>query len=475
MTQGSESMSMESNNCVTLPASFRDPSGFIFQHGGELYRQVNKTYQDHYQMFMDSGLYAALVKQGMIVLHEEVDGPVADESCAWRILKPELIPLISYPYEWCFSQLKDAALLTLDAQLMALNHDMSLKDASAYNVQFKRGQPIFIDTLSFEPYIEGRSWVAYRQFCQHFLGPLALMSKCDIRLGHLMRSHIDGLPLDLVSKLLPRRSIFNFGLGAHLHLHARTQKAYSASEEVLSEKARKLTRLSRTGLIGIVESLRSAVKKLNWTPGGTEWGDYYNATNYSDDAFEVKRKNISEFLDEVKPSDVWDLGGNTGLFSRIASDKGIPTVCFDIDPTAVEANYRRVKSTGEADILPLMLDLTNPSGGLGWAACEREALVDRGPVDCTMALALIHHLCIANNMPISRVAEFFSQLTRKNLIIEFVPKADGQVQRLLRSRQDIFCDYDEDRFELAFSEYFSIRRKVPIAGSLRSLYLMDKN
>lgn len=458
-----------------VPGSFRDPSGFIFKAQGVIFRQINRIYASEYSLLMQSGLYEKLTTRGMLICHEELDAPIADKQSHWKTLRPEQIQLVSYPYEWCFSQLKDAALLTLDAQLLALNHDMSLKDASAYNVQFKQGRPIFIDTLSFEPYIEGRSWVAYRQFCQHFLGPLALMSKCDIRLGHLMRSHIDGLPLDLVSKLLPRRSMLSLGLGAHLHLHARTQKAYSASEQVLSEKAKKLTRLSRTGLIGIVESLRSAVRKLQWTPGGTEWGDYYNATNYSDDAFEVKRRNISGFLDEVKPDDVWDLGGNTGLFSRIASDKGIPTVCFDIDPTAVEANYRRVKSQAEVDLLPLMLDLTNPSGGLGWAACEREALVDRGPVDCTMALALIHHLCIANNMPISRVAEFFSQLTRKNLIIEFVPKADGQVQRLLRSRQDIFCDYDEDRFERAFSEYFSIRRKVPIAGSLRTLYLMDKN
>ncbi|MCK5686843.1 SAM-dependent methyltransferase [bacterium] len=458
-----------------VPGSFRDPSGFIFKTQGLIFRQINMIYASEYSLLMQSGLYEDLTTRGMLIRHEELDAPIADKQSHWKTLCPEQIQIVSYPYEWCFSQLKDAALLTLDTQLMALNHSMSLKDASAYNVQFKQGRPIFIDTLSFEPYIEGRAWVAYRQFCQHFLGPLALMSKCDIRLGQLMRSHIDGLPLDLVSKLLPRRSILSYGLGVHLHLHARSQKAYSASEEVLSEKTKKFTKLSRTGLIGIVEGLRSAVRKLKWTPGGTEWGDYYNSTNYSDDTFEVKRNNISEFLDEVKPDDVWDLGGNTGLFSRVASDKRIPTVCFDIDPTAVEANYRRVKSQGEADILPLMLDLTNPSGGLGWAACEREALVDRGPVDCTMALALIHHLCIANNVPISRVAEFFSQLTRKNLIIEFVPKADGQVQRLLRSRKDIFCDYDEDRFELAFSKYFAIRRKVPIAGSLRTLYLMDKN
>lgn len=459
---------------VLVPGSFRDSAGFVFRDQGTVFRQVNTVYAHEYNLLIETGLYESLASRGLLVRHQELDAPIGNGKSHWKTLRPEQIPLITYPYEWSFSQLKDAAFLTLDIQLMALEHDMSLKDASTYNVQFKQGRPVFIDTLSFEKYVEGRPWVAYRQFCQHFLGPLALMSKCDIRLGHLMKVFIDGLPLDLVSKLLPRRSMLKFGIATHLHLHARTQKAYSASEEELSDNVKKITKLSRTGLIGIVQSLRSTIEKLNWKPVGTEWGNYYNSTNYSDDAFDLKSKVISGFLDEVQPDDVWDLGGNTGVFSRIASDSGIPTVCFDIDPTAVEANYRRVKSQNEVDILPLLLDLTNPSGGLGWASGERESLVDRGPVDCTMALALIHHLCIANNTPIARVAEFFAQLTRKNLIIEFVPKTDGQVQRLLRSRQDIFYDYDEGGFEFAFASHFSIRQKVPIADSLRTLYLMDK-
>jgi len=475
MAQGIENMSRESNNCVTLPASFRDPSGFIFQNEGELYRQVNLSYKDNYQMLMDSGLYAALVKQGMFTPHVEVDGPVADKRSVWRILRPEPIPLISYPYEWCFSQLKDAALLTLDIQCIALDYGMCLKDASAYNVQFHHGRPIFIDTLSFEPYVEGLPWVAYRQFCQHFLAPLAVMAKRDVRLMQLKRAQIDGLPLDLASILLPRRTWLNFGLMTHLHLHARAQKAFSASHKAPSETTRRFSKVSKVGLTGLLDGLRKTISRLDWKPGGTEWGDYYNDTNYSDSSFEAKRRHIESFLDDVDPTEVWDLGANIGLFSRIASNRGLPTVAFDIDPTAVETNYRQVREQSESSLLPLLLDLTNPSPGLGWNSTERDALTDRGPVDCIMALALIHHLSISNNVPFGQVASFFADLCSHSLIIEFVPKSDSQAQRLLRSRNDIFIDYDREHFEQAFSEYFTIRQAEPIEGSERILYLMNKN
>lgn len=461
-------------HCESIPASFRDPSGFVFKYEGELYRQVNQEYRDHYQLLMDSGLYGSLVQQGMLTPHEEVESPVADQSCAWRILKPEPIPLISYPYEWCFSQLKDAALLTLDIQRTALDHGMCLKDASAYNVQFQRGRPVFIDTLSFESYVEGKPWVAYRQFCQHFLAPLALMAKRDVRLMQLARAQIDGLPLDLTSALLPRRTWLNFGLMVHLHLHARTQKAFAASHKAPSKTTLKLSRVSKVGLIGLLDGLRKTITKLDWKPGGTEWGDYYNDTNYSDSSFETKRRHIAAFLDDIDPTEVWDLGANIGLFSRIASDRGISTTAFDIDPSAVEINYRQVRKQNKHTLLPLLLDLTNPSPGLGWNSTERDALVDRGPVDCIMALALIHHLSISNNVPFGRVASFFASLCGHSLIIEFVPKSDSQVQRLLRSREDIFAEYDRGYFEQAFGEYFTIRRAEVIEGTERILYLMQK-
>jgi hypothetical protein len=475
MAQAVETLSQDNAHCRMLPSSFRDPSGFIFVHEGVLYRQVNRSYKATYELLIQSGLYADLVEKQMIIPHGEVDSPVADKNRAWRILKPEIVTFISYPYEWCFSQLKDAALLTLDTQNLALQRGLSLKDASAYNIQFHHGRPVFIDTLSFEPYVEGRPWVAYRQFCQHFLAPLALMAKRDVRLSQLLRANIDGLPLDLTSALLPGISWLNLGIFMHLHLHARTQKSFSDSRKEPSKAARKFSKVSRVGLVGLLEGLRKTIAKLKWKPGGTEWGDYYNDTNYSDNAFEEKKRRVESFLDDCGPlKEVWDLGANIGLFSRIASKKGLFTVAFDIDPLAVEINYRQVRETKDAALLPLLLDLTNPSPALGWNCAEREALAGRGPADCVMALALIHHISISNNVPFDRVASFLVQICRKYLIIEFVPKSDSQVQRLLRSREDVFANYDRGTFEQAFKQYFSIEKAEPIEGSERIMYLMRR-
>ncbi len=456
-----------------LPASFRDPSGFVFRHQGTIYRQVNQAYRESLAQLVDSGLYQRLVESGWMIAHQVVAGPIADDRSAHCILKPEPLGFLSWPYEWCFSQLKDAALTTLDIQLAALDHDMVLKDASAYNIQFQQGRPLLIDTLSFEPYREGQVWAGYRQFCQHFLAPLLLMARRDVRMSQLMKVHIDGVPLDLASRLLDRRSWLRPGILMHLHLHARVQARYAAANESAHQPASKPRKLSKTGLVGIVSGLKNLIAGLDWTPAGTEWADYYQATNYSDDAFRTKRQLIEAYLGEIQPARVWDLGANTGVFSRLASARGIETVAFDIDPAAVEISYRQVRKRGEGHLLPLVMDLTNPSPALGWNCRERDSLIDRGPVDCAMALALIHHLAISNNVPLAQIATFFARLCR-HLIIEFVPKSDSQVQRLLRSRVDIFTQYDRPHFEQAFSDHFTIARSEPVAGSERVLYRMER-
>lgn len=452
-----------------LGGSFRDPAGCMFRHEGALYRQISEAGRENYELLMSSGLYKALTDRGLMVNHSELDQAPAAAEGAWKVIAPEVIDFISWPYEWSFGQLKDAALTTLDIQLAAIKHGMILKDASAYNIQFHRGRPVLIDTLSFDRYIEGQVWPGYRQFCQHFLAPLVLMAKVDIRLSRLLSDFIDGIPLDLASSLLGRSTWLKPGLLMHLHLHARAQKSYADAAARPGSAARKPRPLSRNGLIGIVSGLRSLVGKLEWKPAGTEWADYYNATNYSDDAFVAKRRHIEEFLEAIEPAGVWDLGANTGVFSRIAADRGIRTVACDIDPAAVEINYRQVREQGETHILPLVMDLTNPSAAIGWAGLERESLADRGPVDCAMALALVHHLAISNNVPLDRIAGYFATLCR-HLIIEFVPKSDSQVKRLLASREDIFEQYHQNGFEQAFKPYFELREQRPVEGSERVLY-----
>jgi hypothetical protein len=419
---------------------------------------------------MESGLHEKLVKAGLLIPHTEVDVLPANQATAFMVIQPERVAFISYPYEWAFSQLKDAALATLSLQKRALKAGMSLKDASAYNIQFHNGKATLIDTLSFEEYKEGLPWVAYRQFCQHFLAPLALMAHVDIRLDQLLRVHIDGLPLDLTSRLLPTRTRFNFGLLTHIHLHAGAQKRYAGKAVSQPQAGRGM---SKQSMIGLIESLENTVKKLVWKPAGTEWGNYYEITNYADSAFENKKRLVSEWTTRVNPEVVWDLGANTGVFSRLASDSGIPTIAFDIDPAAVEQNYGQMKTAKEKNILPLLLDLTNPSPALGWHNRERDSFSDRAPADMIFALALIHHLAISNNVPLSLLADFFHDLGHW-LIIEFVPKTDSQVQKLLASRLDIFDHYHRQEFETVFSRRFTIMESVQIQNSERFIYLMRR-
>ncbi|HEX6534849.1 MAG TPA: hypothetical protein VF041_09630 [Gemmatimonadaceae bacterium] len=451
-----------------LGASFRDPSGFVFGRDGALYRQVNRVFADEFEACTSSGLYDALVQDGMLVAHRPADPSLALTPEAYAVIEPDRVPFISYPYEWCFGELRDAALLTLDVQLRALERGFVLRDASAYNVQFVDGRPVFIDTLSFERYRDGQPWAAYKQFCEHFLVPLMLMARRDVRCGLLLREHLDGIPLELGSALLPRRTWAEPSALLHVHLHARAQRKYADAKVSSVVGAR---RMSKSALVTLIGNIRSTVQRLDWRPAGTPWADYVDGTNYSEAAAESKARIVRRFLERTRPCVVWDMGANTGVYSRVAREIAPLVVSFDIDPAAVERNYRTVRERGETGLLPLVLDVANPSPALGWAHRERMSLAERGPADTVMALALVHHLAIAGNVPLDHIAAYFAQLGR-TLVIEFVPKSDSQVERLLRNRPDIFADYSRDGFERAFRRHFIIEECQPVADAERVLYRM---
>jgi hypothetical protein len=286
----------------------------------------------------------------------------------------------------------------------------------------------------------------------------------------MLRDHLDGVPLDLGSALLPRSTWLRPGMLFHIHLHAKAQTRYADAKVTAATKGRTI---SRSAVLTLVQSLRSAVEGCRWQPSGTEWADYTSDNNYTSGAAAAKRGLVLELLQGAAPATVWDVGANTGEYSRAAREVAASVVAFDVDPAAVERNYRRVRETGETGILPLLLDLTNPSPAQGWAHRERLSLEQRGPADLVMALALVHHLAIAHNLPLPKVAEFFGRLGRR-LVIEFVPKGDSQVERLLRNRPDIFSEYNQEGFERAFADVFTIDAKRAIAESERTLYLMTR-
>jgi len=457
----------------TLGASFRDPSGFVFEREGVIYRQVNRSYAANYDRLMSSGLYDALVERGLLIAHEEVSIPPTGRGDPYRIIQPRRVPFISYPYEWCFGELKDAALATLEIQRVALDFGMTLKDASAYNIQIDQGRPLFIDTLSFEEYQEGAPWVAYRQFCQHFLAPLALIVYRDVGFGQLSRLEIDGVPLTMARSLLPARAWLRIQLFLHIWLHAGFQRRFegAASEDATAPKQRLL---SRKNLDNLLAGLKSACAGLDWKPEGTEWADYYEGDSYTGEGDEDKATVVGNYLDRVQPAEVWDLGANTGRFSRISSERGIFTVSFDVDPACVERNYREARKSKGTGLLPLVMDLVNPSPALGWAHEERNSLAERNSADLVMALALIHHIAISNNVPLPWIAKYFARLA-EHLIIEFVPKSDPKVKILLATREDVFPTYTQKGFEEAFSSVFEIVDVHSVKGSERTIYLMRRS
>lgn len=448
-------------------ASFRDPSGFMYHRGDLLLRQVNKSYEPDFDLLKLSGLMNKLWEGQLMVRHEEADLSLAQTSGAVAVLQPELLPFISHPWEWPFSLLKQAALLTLNLQSLALDHGMSLKDASAFNVQLHKGKAIFIDTLSFEKHVPTDPWIAYAQFCRHFLAPLALMAYTDVRLQALLTENLDGIPLDLAAKLLPGKSKLNSGLLMHLHLHAKAEKSGGSGKAGEAKKAV----FSEAAMRGLIGSLEKTVQGLDWQPQGTEWADYYNDTNYSAKAAESKHQILKGWITSLaKPgATCWDLGANDGRYSRIAAEAGFFTLAADIDPAAVEQAFRFITKYQVTNLHPLLADLRNPSPGRGWMNKERASLAERGPADLALALALIHHLAIGSNVPLPDVWAAFTGLGRE-VIVEWVPKDDSQVQRMMHARRDIFDRYTEADFESALPKGWKIKAKERIPESGRILY-----
>ncbi len=457
---------------VVDPASFRDPSGFVFRRDGVLYRQIQPSAAADWEALRTSGLLARLVADGLLVEHTDVGTELAARPGAVAVIRPRLLDFISYPYEWSFSQLKEAALLTLEIQSRALDAGMRLKDASAYNVQLDGGRPILIDSLSFEVAAPTEPWPGYRQFCEHFLAPLALIAHRDARSGLMLRDFIDGIPLDLAARLLPGRTRLNLGLASHLHVHAGAQRRAATAAPAKEGDQAPARRISETGQRALLDSLRRTVEGLRWKPSG-HWSEYATTTSYTEAATASKAALVREMLDAAGGSSVWDLGANTGVYSALAVEAGYRVIAWDSDHGSVEAHWRRVRGADGPPILPLIGDLVNPSPSIGWALEERSSFLDRANADALLALALVHHLAIGNNVPLPAVAALFARIA-PHAIVEFVPKEDPMTRRLLAARRDIFDAYSIDGFRAAFGEPFEIVREAPITDSPRTLFLLRR-
>ncbi|WP_276481963.1 hypothetical protein [Paraflavitalea pollutisoli] len=449
------------------PASFKDPSGFIYEAEGNLYRQVNQSYAAAYDQLMSSGLYQKLTGKKQLIGHREVAAPHPVTADHYKTLLPEVVPFISYPYEWSFEQLRDAALLTLQIMRTALDHGMILKDATPFNIQFVAGRPVFIDTLSFEPYVPSEPWVAYRQFCQCFLFPLYLEHYLKKDVQKILSVYIEGVPVDVTARLLPWKSNLNLGVWLHVYLQNTVQRG-------ARKPATHTVQFQKKKLLDLLSHLESILQRF---PGErtykTTWNNYYDDSILSQEYLQAKEIIFNRFIGQLSVRNALDLGANDGYFSKLLAAQGIPVIASDVDGQCISRLYREVRKKNITNLLPLILDVANPSPAIGFHNRERAAFFSRLQTDLVLALALVHHLVIGKNIPLDLLADWFRDIAPV-LIIEFVPREDEKVQQMLASRQDVFQQYTRPVFEDTFSRHFTITAVEPVPGTHRLLYLMRR-
>jgi hypothetical protein len=446
------------------PSSYRDPSGFLFYKDGILYRQVNQNFKEDFEFFISSGLYAHLKAQNRLIPHQSINENFTGSGEWYTTLLPEYLSFISYPYEWCFDMLKDAALLTLEAATEAMQFGMMLKDASAYNVQWHQGKMMFIDTLSFEKYDEQKPWIAYRQFCEHFYTPLALMHYLKEPVQGLLLAYPEGIPLSLASKTLPFKSKLNLHTNLHLHLHASM-----ASKPGLTNENTKP--FSKQKMQNLLRSLKEGIRSFSFSEPSGVWSEYYSEANQRENYMAAKKEIIQRWMSDLPVKTVLDAGANEGAFSELVCEEANYVISTDFDHYSVNRFYNRIKEKGISGIHPLLIDLSNPSPSIGVNNKERASFSERTNADLVLALALIHHLAIGKNIPFNSIAEMFSNYG-KHLIVEFVPKTDEKIQLMLRQKKDVYDWYTEEGFVKSFERKFTILKTETIADSGRTLYLM---
>ena len=446
--------------------SFRDWDSRVFYDDGRVLRALSEDGLADWQALARSKLFADAVAEGKLVETSVAETPI-DGAAA--VLEHERIPFVSYPYEWTFAMLRDAALLQLDLLRRALDENLMLKDSSSYNVQWRGTRPVFIDVGSFERLREGEPWAAYRQFCMLFLNPLLLQAYRGIDFRPWLRGSLAGITPVEARHVLSSRDLFRRGVLTNVALHARLERKHDESSRDVK------TELKRAGfkkelIVANVRRLEKLVRGLEWKPGASEWSGYEATTSYDEADAARKEAFVRDVVRAREWGLVWDIGCNEGRHSRIAAENARYVVALDGDAAVVDRLYRKLAAEGEAAILPLAVDVTDPSPALGWHGLERQTLEQRARPDLTLCLAVLHHVSIGSNVP---VAEFLSWLAelRTALVIEFPTRDDPRVAALLQRKKDgAHPDYDREPFERALAERFEIIRSEELSSGTRILY-----
>jgi predicted nicotinamide N-methyase len=447
--------------------SFKDPDACVVKSEKGYSRYIYTRYQEQYNHLMNSGLYEELVKVNLLISHREIEID-SDDPRIYKHILPEQINYQSYPFEWSFTQWRKTALAFLKINTIALKFGMILKDATPYNFYLKGGNAILFDTSSFAFFKDNNSWIAYRQFCELFLAPIALMKYNGAKWAKLYMSNLHGLPMKFVSQQLSIKSWMNISCLLHIHLHAK----YEGKKANTNSTQKGFTKIQISQLFDLLSQTFHKWKTPYQVP--ENWIYYYEKGIESEEYLVNKKKTIQQWLEEIKPNSVIDLGANTGLFSLIASKFSAKVVAVESDETCVDAIEREIKKNKIQNLNVIVADLSETTPSLGMLNREYQSFISRSSSEMVLALALVHHLCIIKNLPFKFIAELFSALSKDIVIVEFIPKTDTKVQLLLNYREDIFFEYTEEHFQNAFSDFFYLVKKEIVIGSERILFLFKK-
>lgn len=464
------------NNIISVePGSFRDPAGNIFYYEGKVLRLLNKSGQDRYNFLKKGDLINKCFKNDFLIKSYEVNDSKFDSDIFKnkKIIEHEKINYISYPYEWSFDQLKDAALHHLNFHLFLLDNNATLIDGSAYNIQFNGYKPVFIDLLSIKEYNEGEYWNAHKQFCENFLNPLILKSKKQIDFNNWFRGNLEGITTKDLNSILNLKDKFSFNILTQVvllnFLEQKTLK--NKKTNIKSIKKRKFPKKS---YIGLLRNMKKLIESMEIKKTKTMWDDYSSNNTYNQKEEIIKKEIVSKFSQKYNFQTLADLGCNDGVYSKICIENGSKYVVgFDYDLSAVNKAYN-ISKKKELNFLPLYFDASNPSPNLGWAQNERKGYFERMNFEGLIALAFEHHLAIAKNIPLDQVLKWLINIAPIGLI-EFVPKNDATIKKMLELKGDIFDSYNEENFRSLIQKNAVIISETKVSESGRKIFEYKRN
>lgn len=462
-----------SNPFDVEPGSFRDPASTVFYRDGHVLRGLSARGAADWESLEAASFWPRLVADHKVV----GTGPAPAELVAGIepgrfqvVLEHDRVPVVTYPYEWTFSMLQDAAALHLEILLAALGDDFTMKDGYAYNVQFVGARPVFIDIGSFEPARSWGPWAGYRQFCQTFLYPLMLQAYKDVSFQPFLRGQINGLTPMQMRAILSGRAKRRKGVLTNVRLHAALEKRYAAAEAQTVQKEVRSAGFGKTQQVAVAQKLLKLTRRLTWKRAESTWSSYATTCSYDDESRDRKADFVRRAAQARRRALSWDLGCNDGTYARIAAESSDYVLAVDVDDLVIDRLYRTLRDEGATKILPLVLDLTDPSPGLGWRNRERRPFHERERPDLVLALALVHHLAIGANVPLPEIADWFASLGAE-IVVEFVHRDDPLAVHLLANKPPYtHDDYTLDAFDKIVAARFDVVERMQLPLGTRTLF-----